>query len=312
MSETWYPYTQEELVILSKLSGLELAAFLKERYARKWVLPANKTHILLGTPGLLDRHKTLVEPDGSFSPGVGTFGITVWLYHHRDGKLYVAEELPLDELSFTLAKGFLPVACSKWKAKEFCVKIRVFVGGQDNDETKVTDYAEVTVINEGKGSSDAWLYIAIRSLGPAGGPIKNIGYDADKKVVTVNSKPSVHFDIAPESFGATSFAHEEEDISTWARRGELPPLQEIEDSTGLGLAICAAASCRQSEDSWVAGLCGRGIVISRFQSRRCTTRNEKRNELVALTLTSNAIVHRKTFPTASLLCVYWLPVNPVS
>lgn len=231
---------REEPVLLRRMSSLRLSEFLKKRYTEKWVLPANKTHILLGTPGLFDWHKTFVEPDGSFSPGVGTFGITSWLYDRKTSKFYAPEEFLLNNLSFSLAEGFLPVGCSEWKAGACRVAIRVFVGWQNDNQREVTDYAEISVINEGKKSAEAYLYLAIRSLGPAGGPVNTINYDTDKRIVIINGKPSVQFDISPESFGTTSFTPEEDDISVWARRGEIPRSSTAEDSTQLGLLSGAA------------------------------------------------------------------------
>ena len=43
--------------------------------------PTGRMHIAIGVPDTVDTLKTFVEPEGNFSPGVGSYGIYFWLYN---------------------------------------------------------------------------------------------------------------------------------------------------------------------------------------------------------------------------------------
>jgi hypothetical protein len=223
---------------LSKLDGQELTRWLRKREAGRWIFPANLTHTLIGTPGLAEDLKTFVEPGGSFSPGVGTYGITFWIYDRDQNQLYAAETYQSEDLSFGLAEGYLPVVKTSWQAGNTGVDCQVCTGWQGNDQLAANDYAQITVKNDGYVSQNLWLYVAVRSLGPAGGPIDQISYDENVRTIWVNGDPAVQLDRPPEAFGACAFQDEEDDISLWASRGEIP--KAVKASAPLGLASGAA------------------------------------------------------------------------
>ena len=49
--------------------------------------PQGKVHIPIGIANDLDTLKTFVEPEGCFSPGVGSYGIYFSVYDHETGRL---------------------------------------------------------------------------------------------------------------------------------------------------------------------------------------------------------------------------------
>jgi hypothetical protein len=187
----------------------------------------------VGTPGLADDLKTFVEPGGAFSPGVGTYGVTFWVYDRRDKRLYSAETYRLEDLSFGLAAGYLPVVTTSWQAESVRVNCQVGAGWQGDDLGTVNDYAQIAVRNDGFVTRNLWLYVAVRSLGPAGGPVHEISYDEHARTIRVNGEPAVQLDQAPEAFGACRFEDGGEDISLLASRGEIPGVLEATSSLGL-------------------------------------------------------------------------------
>jgi hypothetical protein len=100
---------------LREMDGLHLTTYLLDRYSGQWIMPAGKAHILLAVPGSTDLDKTFVEPDGSFSPGVASYGVTTWLYDLRQGRLYSPEVMAPERLSFRLENNYLPIANSVGK-----------------------------------------------------------------------------------------------------------------------------------------------------------------------------------------------------
>ncbi len=223
---------------LGELDGQQLTRWLRQREAGRWVLPANLTHTLVGTPGLADELKTFVEPGGAFSPGVGTYGVTFWVYDRHDQRLYAAETYPLEALSFGLAAGYLPVVTTSWQADSVRVSCQVGAGWEGDDLGTVNDYAHIALRNDGFVSRSLWLYVAVRSLGPAGGPVHDVSYAEDARTILVNGDAAVQLDRAPEAFGACTFEDGEDDISVWASRGEIPGV--LRATSPLGLAGGAA------------------------------------------------------------------------
>ena len=51
-------------------------------------IAANNTEIFLGIVNSLDSLKTFVEPEGCFSPGVGSYGIYFWVYDKDAKRLF--------------------------------------------------------------------------------------------------------------------------------------------------------------------------------------------------------------------------------
>ena len=50
--------------------------------------PRGKMHIPIGIVNSLDSLKTFVEPEGCFSPGVGSYGIYFWVYDKDAKRLF--------------------------------------------------------------------------------------------------------------------------------------------------------------------------------------------------------------------------------
>jgi hypothetical protein len=218
---------------LQTLDGLHLTKYLLNRYAHQWVLPAGKAHILLAVPGSADLDKSYVEPDGSYSPGVASYGLTTWLYDIGERRLYAPEEMTDEQLSFRLEDGFIPIANSAWNAGSLRLEKRIAVVPKAPGSLEAEDYCEIVVRNEGKQAAESWLYLAIRSLGPAGGPVNSMSASRDLRTILVNGAPAIQLDPAPASFGVTAFQPTGDDISLWAKRGELPRAQSTSDSLGL-------------------------------------------------------------------------------
>lgn len=253
---------------LQTLDGLHLTEYLANRYFGQWVLPAGKAHILLAVPGSPELDKSYVEPDGSFSPGVSSYGVATWLYDIKERRLYAPEEMQEEQLSFRLEDGFIPIANSGWNAGPLRLEKRIAVVPKSAGPSEAEDYCEVVVRNEGKQAADFWLYLAIRSLGPTGGPINSLSASRDRRTVSLNGAPAVQLDPAPVSFGVTSFAPTGDDISLWAKRGELPRAQSTSDS--LGLASGAALYRLRISP---------GESFSLYM--RCAIRNRARNDALA-------------------------------
>ena len=58
--------------------------------------PRGEGHMPIGLPGLPEEAKAYVEPGGAFSPGVGSFGLSVW-QRQSDGGRVTSDSLPIEQ-----------------------------------------------------------------------------------------------------------------------------------------------------------------------------------------------------------------------
>jgi hypothetical protein len=114
-----------------------------------WVWNRSDTHVLLGVPQSLEAFRTVVEPGNAFSPGVGTFGVSVWVYDPKEAKLHATEEMPLDVFTWRFAPGGVPILTCSWQAGPFDVSSELFTEGQWQGG-RIGTHLTVTVSREKK------------------------------------------------------------------------------------------------------------------------------------------------------------------
>ena len=193
-----------------------------------WIWHRSDTHVMLGVPRSHEGLKTVVEPSNSFSPGVGTFGISTWLFDHQTRRLHAPEQMALPDLHWRFLDGDVPVLISTWRAGTAEVESRLFTDG-DADRSDVKDFFTITLRSD--RAADVSLYLVLRSFGPAGGPVRQLALGRDGLRVEVNRFPLLHAEEKPDAFGAVSYAEIGEDIGAFLQRGELPGAQAVEDSS---------------------------------------------------------------------------------
>ena len=85
-------------------------AAMRARPADFW--PRGSGHVLLGWPGAPEERKAYHEPGGSLSPGVGTFGVAVWVADGRGEVIASSDTIPMNVIHqrFVTASGGAPPA----------------------------------------------------------------------------------------------------------------------------------------------------------------------------------------------------------
>lgn len=189
-----------------------------------WIWNRADTHVILGTPGCLEAYKIPVEPGNSFSPGVGTYGVSSWIFVNE--KLHAPEEKELSEFVWKFERGYLPLLHSRWKAGEIEVHTKIFPYEEDEIHRC---YYSVEIKNTSDTPQSVKFYLAIRSFGAAGGPVRSLKGEKDR--IWVNGVPVILADQEFDKFGAVSYQEEKRDISQYAREGKLPQKFEVEDSS---------------------------------------------------------------------------------
>ena len=147
--------------------------------------PRSAGHVVLAIPGSGDREKAYHEPGGSFSPGVDSFGISIWMMGKQGTLLATSDTLSpivMDQGFVWSGKDHLPSILTKsnyyqalWSSS-----------GPHKWRLKLRSYSREGV----------WPMIIIRSVGPAGGRVTSVDWNGERLlinnrwVVTVAPGPS--------------------------------------------------------------------------------------------------------------------------
>jgi len=225
---------------------------MKEKHP-DWIWNRSDTHIILGVPSTIDGLRTPVEPGNSFSPGPGSYGVSTWVFHQ--GKLHAPETKALGDLNWSFTDGHFPIVRSVWDAEGVCVASRLFTAG-DANISDIRDYFAVELENTLSETVDFSFYLVIRSVGPAGGPIRSLSYESDN--VVINDRPSLLALEDPNRFGAVNYESSGKDISCFLKAGDFPEETTARDSSKWSGSSqykhdMASGNLKDDATSWVSG-----------------------------------------------------------
>jgi hypothetical protein len=148
----------------------------------EWLPPRSDLRVFLGEPGAPEATKTTVEPGNTFSPGMMTFGVTWWLRLPATGAFFAPESAPLESMVWSYAEGCLPVICCKVEFGGLKVEHTLFQDGQAANFSEATA-ARLQIENGAAETSEAQLFLVLRSLGPVGGPLNELDVSVDQRCV---------------------------------------------------------------------------------------------------------------------------------
>ncbi|MEP6683312.1 MAG: hypothetical protein ABJA35_08630 [Parafilimonas sp.] len=162
--------TQRQITLLQKA----------KRPSDLW--PRGDGHIVLGEPGSPLLQKAYYEPGGSFSPGVGSFGVSIWVMDNNNKLIATSDNIPMqnieqhyvfeDKDEIPSVKAITPYYTCEWRMIE-----------QGKWQLNISN-ADTTKYN---------LMIVSRSVGPAGGPMTSAWWDSTRLMISHrwNMTPSV-------------------------------------------------------------------------------------------------------------------------
>jgi hypothetical protein len=142
------------------------------------------SHAILAIPGSAEGDKSYLEPGGSFSPKVGSFGLSIWLNDAQDALVASSDTLPSSQTQQSF----------NWSAT-----------GMPAITTQTPYYKNTASVQE----NQSWQYethffnpstldasMLIRSVGPAGGPIHSIRWEQQQLII--NDTWAVTFNPQPQ------------------------------------------------------------------------------------------------------------------
>lgn len=137
-----------------------------------------KMHIFLGSPLSDGCDKTTVEPGNTYSPGVWTCGVSIWI--ESEGSFFTPDLLVDKKIKW---KFIPPVVESQYIVGD---SIRVIhrLCHLGTEGSRGVDFNVVEIRSE--SDSEISLYIVVKDVGPAGGVIRALEWDESKQTLHVN------------------------------------------------------------------------------------------------------------------------------
>lgn len=188
--------------------------------------PLGKIHIPIGVADSLDTLKTFVEAEGNFSPGFGSYGIYFWVYDKDDKKLYAPT---MDGMKCKRSIDGAMIPSCEWDADGLETLTRICAVKRKSPVGDVMcDGAEFSVFNESGTLRNFSVYVALRALGPAGFPIKEIDVDASSTALQVEGHPALIANSPPKAIGVSA----DDVVGTLAMEDKVPAEKTASSAAG--------------------------------------------------------------------------------
>jgi hypothetical protein len=180
--------------------------------------PLGKIHLPIGIPNSLDTLKTFVEAEGNFSPGFGTYGIYFWLVDPSTGQ-FICPTAPGATHERGLAPDGALIPWTRWGSGDFALTSSVCqVERQWQGRPIQVAAAHVEIHSTAKTPRELQLYVALRPIGAAGGPVTKIALNEKRDAFLVNGRLALWAERAPTAIGVSV----EDDVTRYALRGDMP------------------------------------------------------------------------------------------
>jgi hypothetical protein len=188
--------------------------------------PRGLAHVVIAIPGSQQPEKSYLEPGGSFSPAVGSFGVSIWVKDSAGNLKTTSDTLPMNQIqqrfSWPNPKSIPAIATTTphYQATWLC-----------------TAAGTTTLEFQRRGDDAERIELVVRSVGPAGGPIEKIAWNG--KQLSINDRWTLTVEPAP----AAVFVGHEGDPD-W--KGQRRQTREWKGKDGWGCARIELASGRMA------------------------------------------------------------------
>jgi hypothetical protein len=193
---------------------LEFIQAMLQRPNDPW--PRGKGHVVLAVPGCSEASKAYHEPGGSFSPGFGSLGVSIWITD-KDGMIQAtSDSIPLDDIRQQLA----------WQRNRELPAI----------QTGTPHYRALwSFAGDGRWqlslsvntNADTRAFLVVRSVGPAGGPVRLL--DWHNQQLRINERWSLRLSPDPMTVSLG-----DESVENWKVSGS--GLNRYTSAEGWGFA----------------------------------------------------------------------------
>jgi hypothetical protein len=157
----------EKHVLASLSERDQVKRAMREQPDNAW--PRGDIHMVVGQPGGSLGHKGYAEPGGSFSPAPGSFGVAVWVSDKSGKRIYTGDTVNLTETRHAWGQ---PEAGS-------AVPALVSEGPGYRSTVRHTQNGWTFELLPTAAKPEHRYWIVIRSVGPAGGPLRALKNSAN-------------------------------------------------------------------------------------------------------------------------------------
>lgn len=157
---------------------------------------AGRSHLFLGHPlsDLCD--KTTVEAGNTFSPGIWTYGVAIWI--ELEGAFITPDLLPAEKIKWQFCSEAMPLLESIYEAGT-ALEVTHRLGHQGGEGAEGIDYNHIRVA--AKEPAKATLWVVIRDEGPAGAKIDQLSWEPATQTLKAPGNSSLTFE-RPEASAA--------------------------------------------------------------------------------------------------------------
>ena len=184
----------------------------------KQVDPLGDVHIPIGIANTVDTLKTFVEAEGNFSPGFGSYGIYFWAWDVEAGKLTAPTMENVSCERGLGGAGYL-VPWSAWGVEDVRIKTEVCQVRRSSTQGEIFVVgSRARLTNTGRHDRKIALYVALRPLGPAGWPVKELTVSDAGDALLVDGHSALVADEKPAGAGVLAT----DTIGDLAAAGKMP------------------------------------------------------------------------------------------
>jgi hypothetical protein len=201
----------------------EMTSMMRKDPNRPW--PRSVGHIPLAIPGSSEAEHAYHEPGGDFSPQAPSFGISLWLCDAEGHPVVTSQTLPLRDIQQTFAPSSHPSIPA--------IHTRTPYYDASWSRLDATRW-ELRI----KNRSSYIPAILIRSVGPAGGPVRELTWNGEE--VSVNHRWTIAVSPAPSTVSLG-----DESKADWATP---QAVKSWSGKSGWGYARLVLSAKTRSED----------------------------------------------------------------
>jgi len=190
--------------------------------------PRGRVHIPIGIPNTLDTLKTFVEAEGNFSPGFATYGIYVWLFD-PDANQLIAPTMDGVPCEHGLPPTGYLMPWTQWNARHITVRTQVcHVQRPSSDGNVHVAAVRVRLTNTDSEAKPVRVYVALRPLGPAGGPVRQLAVSDAGDALLADGHPVLVSTAKPVAAGVVAT----DTVGNLATTGTMPARTQATSDTG--------------------------------------------------------------------------------
>ncbi len=145
-----------------------------------------KGHVVLAYPTTAEKNKAYYEPGGSFSPSVGSFGVSIWVLDKKGNRVATSDSIPIEKIRQQFIPTGQPIPGILAETDYYVAAWSAVRPGSWRLDLK------------NKNSHDVDLELVVRSVGPAAGVVHSLEWKENR--LSINGRWGLSLDPASSPY----------------------------------------------------------------------------------------------------------------